>query len=183
VIRVTETVTSHSDRATRLLTPARTTFATLIGIVVLQALIYYPQLPARLASHFDAGGQPNGWSSKFVYFAVQGLVVLLLALCFGALPRWVERAPNGLVNLPNKDYWLAPERRTTTLGQIASALTWFGCVALVLVIAITSLVIDFNLNRDRVLPTASIWALLGSVGVCTVALILRLLYLGRRPPS
>lgn len=171
------------DGPPRLLTPARIVFATLIGIIVVQALVYYPQLPTQLASHFDAGGRPNGWSSTSSYFAVQGFVVLMLALCFGALPRWIERAPANLVNLPNKDYWLAPERRTATLARIASALTWFGCVALILIIAVTSLVIDFNLGRDRVLPAASIWALLGGIGVCAAVLILRLLYLGRRPPG
>ena len=70
-------------------TPSRVTFATLLGIVALQAFIYYPQLPAQLASHFDAAGRPNGWSSKSAYFALQAFIVLVLTLCFAALPAWL----------------------------------------------------------------------------------------------
>jgi uncharacterized membrane protein len=164
------------------LTPSRIAFAVLLGIALLQALIYYPQLPDRLASHFDAAGHPNGWSSsKSAYFALQGFILLVATVCFAALPAWLERAPTKLVNLPNKDYWLAPERRAATLARVASALTWFGCTALVLVIAVTSLVIRFNLGRVPVLPAAPIWALVGGFVLCAVLLILHLLYLGRRP--
>ncbi len=163
--------------------PARVAFATLLGLIVLQAFIYYPQLPAQVASHFDAAGRPNGWSSKSAYFALQAFIVLVVAICFAALPAWIERAPARLVNLPNKDYWLAPERRAATMARVASALTWFGCAGLIFTLVVTSLVIDFNLGRERALPAVPIWALLGGIAVCTVWLILRVLYLGRRPPS
>ncbi len=163
--------------------PARFAFATLLGIILLQALIYYPQLPAQVASHFDVAGRPNGWSSKSAYFALQAFIVLVVTICFAAFPAWLEGAPARLVNLPNKDYWLAPERRAATMARVASALTWFGCAGLVFIILVTSLVIDFNLGRERALPAVPIWALLGGIAVCTVLLILRLLYLGRRPPS
>jgi uncharacterized membrane protein len=55
---------NNPNKRTRWWTPARVAFATLLGIVLLQAFVYYPQLPAQLASHFDAAGRPNGWSSK-----------------------------------------------------------------------------------------------------------------------
>jgi uncharacterized membrane protein len=164
-------------------TPARVAFATLLGIVVLQAIVYYPQLPAQLASQFDARGLPNGWSSKSAYFALQAFILLALTLCFAALPAWLERAPARLVNLPNKDYWLAPERRAATMARVASALTWFGCAGLAFVVVVTSLVIDFNLDHERVLPVTPIWVLLACIAVCTVVLVLRLLHLGRRPPN
>ena len=173
---------NNPNKRTRWWTPARVAFATLLGIVVLQAFVYYPQLPAQLASHFDAAGRPNGWSSKSAYFALQAFIVLVLTLCFAALPGWLERAPARLVNLPNKDYWLAPERRASTMARVASALTWFGCVGLVFIVVVTSLVIDFNLGHERVLPATPMWALLGGIAVCTVVLVLRLLHLGRRPP-
>jgi len=173
---------NNPNNRTRWWTPARVAFATLLGIVVLQAFVYYPQLPAQLASHFDAAGRPNGWSSKSAYFALQAFVVLVLTLCFAALPGWLERAPARLVNLPNKDYCLAPERRASTMARVASALTWFGCAGLVFIVVVTSLVIDFNLGHERVLPATPMWALLGGIVVCTVVLVLRLLHLGRRPP-
>ena len=163
--------------------PARFAFAILLGIVALQTLIYYPRLPAQLASHFDAAGRPNGWSSKLAYFALQAFIVLVLTGCFAALPALLEHVPPRLVNLPNKDYWLAPERRAATMASVASALTWFGCAGLGSILAVTALVIDFNMGHARALRPLPMWALLGAIALCTVLLILRLLYLGRRPPS
>jgi len=163
--------------------PARLAFAILLGMIVLQMLTCYPQLPAQVASHFDAAGRPNGWSSRSAYLVLHTFIVLVITLCFAALPAWLEGAPARLVNLPNKDYWLAPERRATTMARIASALTWFGCAGLGFVLIITSLVIDVNLGRESVLPAVPFLAVLGGIALCTVLLILRLLYLGRSPPS
>lgn len=78
--------------------PSRFAFAILLGLVVLQALVYYPRLPAQLASHFDAAGHPNGWSSKSTYFALQAFIVLVLTGCFAALPALLERVPPRFVN-------------------------------------------------------------------------------------
>ena len=109
--------------------------------------------------------------------------MLVLTVCFGALPDWLERAPARLVNLPNKDYWLAPERCVATMARVASALTWFGCAALSFVVVVNALVFDFNLGHERVVSATAIWALLGGISLCTVMLVLRFLHLGRRPPS
>jgi uncharacterized membrane protein len=157
----------RGERQPAWLTPSRIAFAALLGIALLQGLIYYPQLPDRLASHFDAAGYPNGWSSKSAYFALQAFILLVATVCFAALPAWLQRAPTRLINLPNKDYWLAPERRAATLARLASTLTWFGCAALALTLTVTSLVIRVNLSRGSALPAATMWALLGTFVLCT----------------
>ena len=57
-----------------------TTIITLLPILV--GLIYWNQLPEKMAIHFDMEGTPNGWSSK--WFAVIGLPAILAvanALC------------------------------------------------------------------------------------------------------
>jgi len=174
---------SHSSKPAGWWTPARLAFATLLSLLVLQALVYYPRLPGQVASHFNAAGRANGWSSKSAYFALHAVVVLTIAICFAALPAWLERVPARFVNLPNKEYWLAPERRAATMGHIASALTWFGCAVLILILSVNALVIEVNLGRGRALPAVALFALLGGMALCAVLLVLRLLYLGRRPPS
>ena len=161
---------------------ARWVFAALLLAVVTQALVYYPQLPERMASHFGGAGQPNGWSSKASFFGLQTFVVVVAVACFACLPAWIQRLPARLINLPNKEYWLAPERRVQTMASVGAALTWFGCVVLAFILALTWLVIRFNLGRDPVLPGAGVGVLLGGFVVCVVLLIVRFLYLGRRPP-
>jgi uncharacterized membrane protein len=68
-----------------------------------------PQLPERVATHFGAGGEPNGWMSRagHVRFTLLfGLIVPAFVIAiFATMPRFGDR----WMNIPNKDYWLAPE--------------------------------------------------------------------------
>jgi len=74
----------------------------------------YARLPERMASHFNASGVANGWMSRdgYVWFMV-GIVTfvsLTMIAAFGS----VRFLPNSLINIPRRDYWLAPERRDET---------------------------------------------------------------------
>jgi len=162
---------------------SRTVFAALLLVAAAQVLVYYPQLPDHMASHFNGAGQPNGWSSKAFFFGLTGFVLVLLTALFAVLPAWIQRMPARLINLPNKDYWLAPERQEATMASVAAALTWFGCAAVIFLNAATWLVIRFNLDRDPALPSPPMWALIAGFLLCVVLLTLRMLYLGRRPPE
>lgn len=55
-----------------------TTLVCLLPLIA--GAILYPQLPQQMATHWDANGEPNGWSSRAV--AVFGLPALLLGLNF-----------------------------------------------------------------------------------------------------
>jgi uncharacterized membrane protein len=164
------------------MTASRLVFTGLVLAALALALVYYPQLPEYMASHFDGSGQANGWSSKAFFFGLQAFVLVVVTACFAILPAAIEGLPPRLVNLPNKDYWLAPERRAATMASISSALTWFGCAVLAFLLAVTWLVIRVNLRLESGLPSLPIWALLAGFAACVVLLMLRFLYLGRRPP-
>ena len=49
-------------------------FLFLLGLCILQALYYYPELPEKVASHFDLDGNPNAWSSKQFFIAFYSIV-------------------------------------------------------------------------------------------------------------
>jgi hypothetical protein len=76
------------------------------------------QLPARVATHFGAGGEPNGWETHSGY--------LHFTLFFGAaVPAFVlavfhlgRLGGGALLNIPHREYWLAPERREETLASL-----------------------------------------------------------------
>jgi uncharacterized membrane protein len=75
---------------------------------------YYRLLPKVVASHFDLHGIANGWQTKQGFFEVlAGTTVLSAFLVFG-IPTMIAVMP-GLINLPNKDYWLAPGQRAASL--------------------------------------------------------------------
>ena len=165
------------------MTPSRVVFVLLLIVAVALMVVYYPQLPERMASHFDGAGRANGWSSKAFFFGVQVFVLLLVTVCFAILPRRIQTLPPDKINLPNKSYWLAPERREATMASVVSAITWFGCAVLVFLIAVTWLVIRVNLGLESGLPALPMGALLAGLIACVVLLIARMLYIGRRPPG
>ena len=57
-----------------------------------------------------------------------------------------RRLPVSLINLPNKDYWLAPERRDATLAWIGGWSTMFGAATLLLMMALMRQVERVNLG-------------------------------------
>ena len=75
------------------------------------------QLPERVASHFGAGNLPNGWMTHDGYLAFMlAFVVLLPAIVVagvGVVPLLSPRR----INIPHRDYWLAPKRHAATLRR------------------------------------------------------------------
>ncbi|BAL80477.1 SdpI family protein [Caldisericum exile] len=52
----------------------------LVIIFVVLMLVFYPKLPLTLATHFDEKGNPNGFMSKFEFYAFSILETILLPL-------------------------------------------------------------------------------------------------------
>jgi len=112
---------------------------------LLMMAYYYPRMPERMASHFDAGGRVNGWQPREGFFLLMVLVISSSALISFFAPRQIASRPNNRINLPNRDYWLAPERRERTMNFIAAMMGWFGCGVLFVLIAGTYLAMRANL--------------------------------------
>ena len=49
-----------------------------------------------------------------------------IAALFIGIPRLLKSTPASLINLPNKSYWLAPERREETMDRLASSFEALG---------------------------------------------------------
>ena len=95
---------------------------------------YYALLPERMASHFSADGTPNGWQLKEMFFLLMGLVSASTAIIGFLAPVLIARRPASQINLPNKEYWLAPERRAATMEFIAGQMRWFACAVLTVIL-------------------------------------------------
>ena len=114
-------------------------------------------LPERVASHFDLSGTADGWSSRRQLLVVIGSMVALVAgLGFG-LPRLVAVLPVSLINLPHREYWLAPERRARTVDRIADDLAWFAVLTGVLMILVFQGTIAYNLDPESGAMANTIW--------------------------
>jgi uncharacterized membrane protein len=91
---------------------------------------YYAALPERMASHFSGDGTPNGWQLKEMFFLLMGAVTASTAIIGFLAPLLIAKRPASQINLPNKEYWLAPERRAASMEFIGGQMRWFACAVL-----------------------------------------------------
>lgn len=69
--------------------PARSLIVSVVfvAIAVSVSVWLYPHMPARVATHWAADGQPNGYSSRFWAVAMWPMLILGLAALAVVLPR------------------------------------------------------------------------------------------------
>lgn len=128
---------------------------------VLQLLHYYPLLPERMASHFDGTGRPDGFQSKDTFFALSASMLIVTVVLFGGLGALFRRIPPKWFNLPNRDYWLAPERREETIEGISGQMEWFGAASLALYLFVIQRVFETNRTSEPKLDSGSLFVILG----------------------
>jgi hypothetical protein len=90
----------------------------ILALSIVQIGVEYVTLPPTVASHFGPDGKPNAFMSKSAFCGLHLFIVTLLAAVFGAVGRMVSALPIEMINLPHKDYWLAPERRQESLDRL-----------------------------------------------------------------
>ncbi len=130
----------------------------LVIIAVAQTVWYHPQLPETMASHFDGAGRPNAWSGKSGFFALYLVIVAFVASLFLAIGPLIRNRPD--MRLPNREYWLAPERRKATIAFIQRSLLWAGAASLALAVLVAQLAILANFKDPPRISNAIYWVLL-----------------------
>ncbi len=120
----------------------RLTRVLLLGLVLVslvEAVRQWNSAPGIVPSHFDAAGSPNAWSSRDAFFAFQVAVTLGVAALFLGIAWLLKATPARLINLPNRSYWLAPERRDETMDRLASSFEVFACATVLLLLVVFEL--------------------------------------------
>ncbi|HVK06735.1 MAG TPA: DUF1648 domain-containing protein, partial [Armatimonadaceae bacterium] len=79
-----------------------------VAVSLTQVWYFYPLLPERVASHFGPDGRADGWTAKDAFIGVSVGTILFLSVFMSALSALIARIPDEAINLPNKEYWLAP---------------------------------------------------------------------------
>lgn len=115
-------------------------------------------LPEHVASHFNAAGQPNGFMPREAYTRVMLVLVLLAPLLVVLLPRFALNVPGARINLPHRDYWLAPERRADTVRRLQEQMTHFGTLLALFLCYVHWLVVGANQATPPVWPNMPFFA-------------------------
>ena len=131
--------------------------ATALVCTVILAFWYWPMLPEQVATHFNEAGQANGWMSRF------GFLVLIVGLQFGTAAffsaiGWCCRyLPESMLNIPNKEYWLADERKDTTLADTNHLLAWVAAATAMFILLLLYLTFQANIEGGGQLNSVLFW--------------------------
>lgn len=128
-----------------------------------------PLLPPQVASHFGAEGIASGFMARsdyVVFMLAMTLGVPLLIAVFTVLVPWL--VPTDKLRVPNRDYWLAPERRQATMAALATSGLGMASIVAVFLIAVHLLVIAANRQLPPRLDSTTLWFLVGALVVASI---------------
>lgn len=101
-------------------------------------------LPPLVAAHFGSGGIATGFIPHKSYVFATLLACLALPLLIVAPISAALNNPSVRINVPNRDYWLMPERRPETIAFIRKQMGRFGIGLLVFICYVHWLVVRAN---------------------------------------
>ncbi len=113
---------------------------------------WLPQLPDPLATHFAGNGLANGWMSHHGFVIFSWVMWVVLVLSFWTLGPVLRRVPPSLVNLPNREYWLAPERLEATIERLRRWMENFGLATMAFMFVVLELCLRANTTVPPRLP-------------------------------
>jgi uncharacterized membrane protein len=127
---------------------------------ILVLVLTIGRLPPVVASHFNADGVPNGWSSRQTYGLLQGAIGVVLPLSLIALVKAVTvRGPHRL-NIPAREYWRLPEHAPEAVRRVRAYMWWLGCILAGMALAVHGLVLRAHRSMPPHLSTSGIVMLL-----------------------
>jgi uncharacterized membrane protein len=129
-----------------------------LGLLVLFLLIslniglcgyYYAVLPPQLASEFDLLGNPTKTMPKGTFTIFNASLLILMPAFLLTLGWGCTKLPKWMIDLPNKDYWLAPERKAATAASLFSFILWLTNGVELFLTSIVMLVYRANMGRPE----------------------------------
>ena len=102
-----------------------------VGVVVWAGFV----LPAEgVAAQLDLDGTVTSYGTRAGFLGANAGLAVLALVIVPLVTRASTRPPATLLNLPNKDYWLAPERADATFALVSRTL-WLIFAGMNLVLA------------------------------------------------
>jgi uncharacterized membrane protein len=155
----------------------RSAFLVLVAVIAIFVLVTSMALPPIVASHFGPAGAADGFMSRSVYTIFLLVMAVGAPLCLAFLPASLIRKRGDHINLPNRAYWLAPERRETTTRFLRLYGLWFAMAVALFLAYVHWLVVQANRLQP---PTLSNAHMIGALVVFFVFLAVWLVVLFRR---
>jgi uncharacterized membrane protein len=91
---------------------------------------FYPILPESVPMNFDLSGKATKFSSKESMILSHLAVIAVLLVIFGIIGVLLRSGKALYFNVPNREYWFAPERRAQSSNEVLALLLWILCSVL-----------------------------------------------------
>src|SRR5574341_1324762 len=117
-------------------------------------------LPETVATHFDGNHQASGWMSRdgYMIFMLCFMIGIstLVSFVVGTLPRKFPQ----WTNVPNREYWLSPERREESLRFLSAHGKRLGCLIVIMMLGMHYTLLIANHTRPPTLPLSTFTSVL-----------------------
>ena len=133
--------------------------ALVLAVAAAQIAYYYVRLPDRVPADFDLQGVAVGWMSRAGFLATYVAVAATIVVACHWLPRWIGKLPSAGLRSLHK-YWLAPERRQSTIDAIRLQLGWIGVCTQAFVVVVMQLVMNAALVGGKRVSMSILWTAL-----------------------
>lgn len=130
------------------------------------------QLPELMASHFNGSGAANGYMSRSTYLTFMSAIAAGVPLLIVLVQSLVISHASS-INIPNRDYWLAEERRDDTLAYLTIQGMRFGILLSAFLCYVHWLVVKGNamqppqLSNSLFIPALMLFLVASGVWVST----------------
>ena len=128
-------------------------------IYLAQIAYFYPQLPAQVASHFNFWGEADAWMPKENFLIFHAILLVFILGTTSLIPSLFNKLPDSFINIPNKSYWFAPERRAESLSKIAGTTDSLLVALLLLFLGINYFAFQANVSGGNL--SNGVWLILG----------------------
>lgn len=150
---------------------SRTIFFSLAGLLFFSIIFDYQFMPATVASHFNARGIPDAYSNKkdFIFFLL--IISTIITALFPLMNFVVGKTPIKYLNLPNRTYWLADERKQYTIDILKQYTYIIGSITIAFFIFIFNYIYYKTFNADYAQDGSFLMALIIFIGALAFTLV------------
>ena len=119
-------------------------FLLVVAFAIVFVLSTSQFMPDIVGSHFGLAGHadslmPRGFYIRFMLSFLLGLPLLVVVI-----PNLLLSSSTARINLPNRDYWLAPEQRTDTIAFLRNHNLRLGSILILFFCYVHWLVVQAN---------------------------------------
>ncbi len=151
-----------------------------IMLLIMQFFWYYPELPQRMASHFNFQGEPDDWMNKSSFAILWFLAVFVVNISVPITIFLVRKGKKNWINVPNHEFWFSSEKRRMKLEGIITGMM----TSLMLTVNLLFIFLFHYTYRINVFQTApyNIWfpvAFIAAIFVISIAFLVKMIRIPR----